>query len=148
MPLLPGPLWPAAIVPVTASSVGQMNVWKLLILDRNTWYHITVCNFFVLNRNTWNHVTVCKIFVLSIVSWSYSYLLRIIIIVFIFIITPLRVFHTSISWCFSTGVWVTASLLKSPGLFSVFWTFSIMLFLWSSLVRIIIIPCEFFLTGV
>ena len=28
--------------------------------------------------------------------------------------TDLRVFHTSISRWFSTGVWVTASLLKSP----------------------------------
>ena len=33
--------------------------------------------------------------------------------------TPLRVFHASFSWCFSTGAWVTASFLKSPGLFSV-----------------------------
>ena len=33
---------------------------------------------------------------------------------------------------FFTGVWVTASLIKSPGLFSVFWPFSIMLsFGWS-----------------
>ena len=35
--------------------------------------------------------------------------------------SPLNVFHTSISWWFLTGVWVTASLHKSPGLFSVFW---------------------------
>ena len=33
----------------------------------------------------------------------------------------LRVFHISVSWWFSTGDWVTASLLKSPGLFSAFW---------------------------
>ena len=38
----------------------------------------------------------------------------------------IRVFHISVSWWFFTGVWVTASLLKSPGLFSVFWPFSIM----------------------
>ena len=37
------------------------------------------------------------------------------------------VFHINFSWCSFTGVWVTASLLKSPGLFSVFWLFSIML---------------------
>ena len=37
-----------------------------------------------------------------------------------------RVFPISISrWSF-TGVWVTASLLKSPGLFPVFWLISIM----------------------
>ena len=47
-----------------------------------------------------------------------------------------RVFHISISWWFFTGVWVTASLLKSPGLFSVYGQFSIMLsFGWSPLSR-------------
>ena len=39
----------------------------------------------------------------------------------------IRVFHISVSWWFFTGVWVTASLLKSPRLFSLFWLFSIML---------------------
>ena len=45
-------------------------------------------------------------------------------------------FHISVnSWSF-TGVWVTASLLKSPELFSVFWPFSmVLLFGWSPLVR-------------
>ena len=47
-----------------------------------------------------------------------------IIIIIIIIIYSLRVFH--ISWLF-IGDWVTASLLKSPGLFSVFWPFSIVL---------------------
>ena len=36
------------------------------------------------------------------------------------IILFLRVFHTSVSWWFHTGVWMT-SRLKFPGLFSVFW---------------------------
>ena len=36
------------------------------------------------------------------------------------------VFHISLSWWSFTGVWRTASLLKSLGLFSVFWPFSIM----------------------
>ena len=50
--------------------------------------------------------------------------------------THLRVFYASVSWWFSTGVWAIVSLLKSPGLFSVFWPFSIMLlFEWSSLGR-------------
>ena len=48
----------------------------------------------------------------------------------------IRVFHISVSWSFFTGDWVTASLLKSPGLFSVFWLFSIMLcFRWSPLIH-------------
>ena len=46
-----------------------------------------------------------------------------------------RVFHTSVSWWSFTGDWVIASLLKSPGLFSVFWPSSIMLFGWSLLDR-------------
>ena len=46
---------------------------------------------------------------------------------------PLRFFHANISWLISPGVWVTANLLKSPGLFSVFW-FIIIMFEWSLLV--------------
>ena len=47
-------------------------------------------------------------------------------IIIIIITYSFRVFHISISWWSFTGVWVTASLLKSPGLFSGFWPFSIM----------------------
>ena len=39
--------------------------------------------------------------------------------------TPLIVFNT-ISWCFFSGSWLTASLLKSPRLFSVSWPILIM----------------------
>ena len=46
----------------------------------------------------------------------------------------IRAFHINVSRWFFTGVWVTASLLKSPGLFLVFWLFSTMLsFGWSPL---------------
>ena len=38
-----------------------------------------------------------------------------------------RAFHISVSWWFLTGVWVTASLLRSPELVSGFWPFSAML---------------------
>ena len=45
-------------------------------------------------------------------------------------------FHISVSEWFFTGVWVTASLLRCPGLFLVFWPFSTALsFGWSPLVR-------------
>ena len=43
------------------------------------------------------------------------------------IFTPFRVFHTCVSLRFLTGVLVTASLFKSPGLFSVFWPILIIL---------------------
>ena len=47
----------------------------------------------------------------------------------------LRVFHISISWWSFTGVWVIASLLKFPGLLSVFCTILAMQqFGWSPLV--------------
>ena len=41
--------------------------------------------------------------------------------------TPLRVSHTSVNRWFLTGVWETASLLKSPGLFTVFWPSSVII---------------------
>ena len=48
----------------------------------------------------------------------------------------IRIFHISVSWWSFTCDWLTANLLKSPGLFSVFWPFSIILFFgWSPLGR-------------
>ena len=41
--------------------------------------------------------------------------------------TLLRGSHTSVSRWFLTEVWMTANVLKSPGLFSVFWPIVIML---------------------
>ena len=49
----------------------------------------------------------------------------IIIIIIIIVIYSWRVFHIIVSWWSFTKVWVTASLPKSSGLFSVFWPFSI-----------------------
>ena len=37
------------------------------------------------------------------------------------------VLHTSVNWWFSTRIWVIASLLKSPGIFLIFWPISTML---------------------
>ena len=49
--------------------------------------------------------------------------------------------YDSVSWWFTTEVWVTENLLKSPGLFSEFWPISIMLsFKWSPLVLLFPIP--------
>ena len=44
-------------------------------------------------------------------------------IIIIIIIYSFRVFHICVSWWFFTGVWMTASLLSSPGLVSGFWPF-------------------------
>ena len=53
----------------------------------------------------------------SLATLRYLFFFSLIII----IIIPLKILHTSVTWWSSTGVWVTASLLNSPRLFSVFW---------------------------
>ena len=58
---------------------------------------------------------------LGMVGWP-----RLLLLLLLLLLLFIRVFHISVSWWFFTGVWVTASLLKPPGLFSVFWPFSIM----------------------
>ena len=58
-----------------------------------------------------------------------------------FFSTHFRVFHNSVSWRFLIGVWVIASLLQSPRLFSVFWPILITLsFGWPPLVILFPIP--------
>ena len=47
--LLPGSLWPGMVVPVRVTSVGQTDLWKLFVLDRNTWYYTTVHKLFINN---------------------------------------------------------------------------------------------------
>ena len=46
---------------------------------------------------------------------------------YFFFFYSLRIFHIIVSWWFFTGVWVTTTPLKSPGLFSVFKQVSAML---------------------
>ena len=53
----------------------------------------------------------------------------------IIIIIPCELFYINVSWWPFTGVWVTASLLRSLGLFLVFWPILTMLFFrWSQLI--------------
>ena len=51
----------------------EIVTWRhaLLVLDINTWNHITVYKLLKLNRNIWNHTTVCKLFVLDKNTWNY-----------------------------------------------------------------------------
>ena len=65
--------------------------------------------------------------VITDIIMSHTFLSSRAIIIITIIIDSFRVFHISISWWFFTGVWVTANLLKSPGLVSVFWPSSAML---------------------
>ena len=78
------------------------------------------------SRDSKVHRSTCSLFHLLLII-TRSGRLAMIIIIIIIIIYSSRVLHISITWWFFTGVWVTASLLKSPGLVSVFWPFSAML---------------------
>ena len=75
----------------------------------------------------WSCFSFSFTFTLWSVGTAKSTILQVIIIIY-----SLRAFHISFSWWSFTGVWVTASLLKSPGLFSVFWLFSIIVWLVST----------------
>ena len=66
-------------------------------------------------------------FILWSTRTAKSTFFQILFIIIIFIIYSSRVFNISISWGFFTGVWLTASPLKSPGFVSVFWLSSAML---------------------
>ena len=46
---------PRAIKPVMTLSIDQIVVWKLVVLDKNTWYHITGYKLFVLGIVTWSY---------------------------------------------------------------------------------------------
>ena len=59
------------------------------------------------------------------------------VVFFYIIFTALSVFHTNVSWWLLTVLWVRGSLLKTPGLFSVFWpTLVMVLSGWSLLVLV------------
>ena len=63
---------------------------------------------------------------LAEIRWSVSYV-KVLFFCCCYYYYSFGVFHISLSWWFFTGVWVTASLLKSPGLFPVLCPCSIML---------------------
>ena len=83
-----------------------------------------------------NHLLVCLNF-LHISQWItlptqsclvlYSFCANLLHSLIMWLLLLIRVSHISVSWWSFTGDWVTASLLKSPGLISVFWPFTIML---------------------
>ena len=53
--------------------------------------------------------------------YLFKYLKTIDEFIIIIILLICEFFDSSVTWWSSTGVWVTTSLFKSPGLFSVFW---------------------------
>ena len=77
-----------------------LSIFWLSALDRNDWYHITMCkqidyfntnyldrttmwNILALNKNTWNHTTVRKLFVLDRNSWYYMSVYRLLVSIII-----------------------------------------------------------------
>ena len=74
-----------------------MNEWMNIIL---TWYLIMIMSF------------VIKLQVIQVIVYYFAHL---------------KIFHTNVSWWFPSEDWVSASLLKSPGLSLVFWPVSTML---------------------
>ena len=49
------------------------------------------------------------------------FLIFYVVLLLLLLLLLIWVFHISVSWWSFSGDWVAASLLKSPGLFSVFW---------------------------
>ena len=92
------------------------------------WGNLMEVNLWNQNPRISSSISGNSFFYASVSWYYYDYHL--------FVYLLIRVFHISVSWWSFTGDWVTTSLLKSPGLFSVFWPFSIMLlFGWSPLGR-------------
>ena len=83
--------------------------------------------FYYKSFSLYHHITYSWYSIASLSIFASKYL-ALMVLLFLLI----SVFHISVNWWSFTRVRMTASLLKSPGLFSVFWTFSIMLlFGWS-----------------
>ena len=85
LPLLPGPLWSAVVVPDRVSTIDQiklfdhLTVWKLMIdvelllLHSNIWNNLTVqtnelcwIELLVLKCYFWSHLSECKNWIIGI----------------------------------------------------------------------------------
>ena len=105
----------------------------------SNWYHRSLDHIYNSSNCFWfcqRHVRYCVytiiVLIADFIHFSFIFIFRWRFVNYYY---SLRVFHVSVSWWFFTGVWVTVSLPKYPGLFSVFWPFSTMLsFGWSPLV--------------
>ena len=90
-----------------------------------SWLYILTANIRVSNSFLfWPTVWYCPC---TLGNWSFPTISICLCLSWVIIYYVLRVLYTRISWWSFTGVWVTASLLKSLGLFSVFLPISTML---------------------
>ena len=123
-------IWLCSIIAITNGNGASASTLKIPLWFFFSCWTLQFCMVFSINFKT-SADTLCihgksiSRFVgpYCMLLWSYYYN------------SLIRAFHISVRrWSF-TGVWVTASLLKCPGLFLVFWPFLIMLsFGWSPLV--------------
>ena len=120
---------PLVIVPKVPITIG-ITVTFMFQQDQGTYlsFHILLVLFCGLLGQQSRQFCIFPFFLLIIIRSGHRAEIRwFIIIIFIIIIYSFRGFHIIVTWWFFTGVWVTASLLKSPGLVSGFWSFSAML---------------------
>ena len=100
-------MWLNGIIAITNSNgdnVSPLNMFLWIFTSANLFFRLPTHLFFMISSMTF----------------------IVIIIIIIIISSLLRFFHTSVSYWFLTRVWLTASLLKFLGLFSVFWPISTM----------------------
>ena len=117
-------------------------MWLIVKFISSHNQHLSVfqCYLFWLlhNKFLW-----CYFGMLLIVFRSLSLLLLLLAVVVV-IVVLLLLLLVSVSWWYFTGVWVTASLLRSPGLFSVFWPNAAV---WIFLIRPPTLPVPFLALG-
>ena len=73
--LLPGPLTLSSSTCLSPFYESNRTVWKLLVLDRNTWNLITVCKQMIIIETeivTWNYIIVYKLLVLDKNTWNHT----------------------------------------------------------------------------
>ena len=88
------------------------SLWITFPTQSSLVFHFFCVSFLhlIIMLNTFISITI-----LPTLSSILLLLLLLIIIIIIIITIIIFLIHTSVSWLFSTGVWVTTSLLKSPG---------------------------------
>ena len=147
---------PLVIVPNTPITIGTIitfmfhSFFNSLARSRYLFFFSLSFRFILWSARTAKS-TILQIFLFLLIIMRCGLLARIrwsvCMLKYYYYFTPLKVFNPDISWWIFTGVWETASLLKTPGLFSVFWPFSIMpplsRQLRSPLVPLIILSLEF-----
>ena len=89
-------------------------------LKKKHWIITEYVNIQMHEETTTTTTTVIIIIIIIII------IITLLLLLLLLLFYSLQVFPTSFIWCYFTGVWVTASFFRSPGLFLVFWPISTM----------------------